>query len=245
MNDAPAAALSFQQGVDHGFGVYTGARDTRLIFGVNGNTNYGDNASGGIDGGSSAQHWLLGFDDILGAGPGRIAPGSTILAATLSVTVFNSGGSGRVHRMVSDWDEALATWNNFMLAGNLTAGLQADDLEARSVQSASLPGAGVASADVTADVQAWADGAAAFGWGFIATSSDGTFWHSSDYGVPAQRPRLTVEFTAPVPLPPAALLLAGGLLVLPRRGFAGHRPGIGSRPHLPDGRGDGRHSSPH
>ena len=79
---------TFQQGVDHGSGVYNGAGDLQLSQ-SNPNTAYpaGSNASEGLlvdfDSGTANSQVLLRFDSIFGDGPGKIPLGSKILDARL------------------------------------------------------------------------------------------------------------------------------------------------------------------
>jgi hypothetical protein len=227
-DSSTADLVMFQEGVDHaGSGVpYSGTRDTRLVEGASfGNVNWGTNEFGTVRteglGGLTNQHSLLSFDDIIGNGIGQIPLGSTVNSATLTLRVQN-GGSGRIHRMVSDWSENTATYNNFQLNGNTMAGLQADNLEASSAFTGISGASGVdVDIDVTSDVQAWVNGTSNFGWGFLPPPSpfgDDIFaWWSSDASIAVDRPLLSVDFT---PIPETSSVLCLGLLVTALCGYS-------------------------
>jgi hypothetical protein len=223
--DASMADLVvFQEGVDHaGSGIpYSGTRDTRLLGGNFLNLNFGSNDLGAVDRGfvdGVNQQSLLSFDNIIGIGIGQILSGSTVNSATLSLQVQNAGQDFTVHRMVANWSETTATYNNFQLNGNTMGGLQADNLEASSASifvdaPASLPGS--VDIDVTSDVQAWVNGTSNFGWGFIGAGDDIFTWWSSDASNAADRPLLTVDFT---PIPEASSVLCLGVLVTALFGY--------------------------
>ena len=202
--------LSFQQGVDSGFGTYTGTRDTYLHT-FQPDTNFGSVSPLRADPGPKRDS-LIGFDNIIGSSPGQVPFGSTIVSATFQLTIPDTGGRLDVHRMVTDWDVNMVTLNNFQLNGNTIPGLQTDDLEASSTITASFPSAapgtpqtGTATVDVTSDVQAWANGTDNFGWGLVVLSGDDREINSSEYFFPPERPKLTVEFmVAPTNQPPTA-----------------------------------------
>jgi hypothetical protein len=223
-DSSTAVLVMFQEGVDHaGSGVpYSGTRDTRLVEGASfGNVNWGTNEFGTVRneglGGLTNQHSLLSFDDILGNGVGQIPFGSTVGSATLTLRVQNGGG-GRMHRMVSNWSESTATYNNFHLNGNSTAGLQADNLEASSA-FIGVAGSLVAVVDVTSDVQAWVNGTSNFGWGVLPSpfANDIFTWWSSDASMAVDRPLLTVDFT---PIPETSSVLCLGFLVTALCGYS-------------------------
>ena len=80
---------------------------------------------------------LLKFDDIFGNGPGQIPFGATINSATLEVFVQDSSNSAMqmsLYRMLTDWDESVATWNFF---GGLTGGI--GGVQASEGESTDLP----------------------------------------------------------------------------------------------------------
>jgi hypothetical protein len=221
--DASMAVLvMFQEGFDHaGSGVpYSGTRDTTLLGGPgsfgSGNANLGSGFIGAVNhlnSDGAIRHSLLSFDDIVGSGIGQIPSGSTVNSATLTLHVQNGGDDFTLHRMIADWSETTATYNNFQLNGNSMAGLQADDLEARIaaifVDAPTASGVDL-DIDVTSDVQAWVNGTDNFGWGFLPTGDETFNWFTSDASLTAGRPLLSVDFT---PIPEASSVLCLGFLV--------------------------------
>ncbi|MCA9246643.1 MAG: DNRLRE domain-containing protein [Planctomycetales bacterium] len=210
---APAAyadVATFQQG----FG-YSGTRDT-FIRDDQPNTNFDVNTLVTFESSPNTQG-LLRFENLFGFG--GMPVGSTINSASLTLEVFTATTQMTMRRMLADWDETALTWNNAMLDGNVAAGIQADDVEAStSITATDTNFTGTEVYDVTADVQAWANGGTAPGWVFTSTNTiQAAFW-SSLTGTAADRPLLTVNFTAPVPEPATGgLLLLGILGIVARR----------------------------
>jgi hypothetical protein len=127
------------------------------------------------------------------------------------VTTTNAGDGGEFHRMHVDWQDSI-TWNT--ATANGTPGLQAAGAEA-AVAFESAAGintldqdvpTGTNDIDVTRDVQAWANGAANFGWAILPwindpSSSSGSVngqdageFNQSENATAGNRPRLTVEW---------------------------------------------------
>ena len=210
VRSALAASVMFQYGVSS----YTGTEDATILSDLP-TTNTGGGTTVGVDG-SPLRQTLTVFRDVFGGSAGQVSLGSTINTATLTLSIFDSSSDAvNLHRMLGDWTEATATWNNLLLNGNLLLGVQADDLEAVAAASASFT-ASVNNVfkdiDVTADLQAWSNGAANNGWGFLPTGTDQVAWESSESANPGHRPELTVDFTAVViPLPSAAWMGMVGL----------------------------------
>jgi hypothetical protein len=139
----------------------------------------------------------------VGAAAGRIPAGARIVSARLVVDSTDPGAGARLHRLLTPWTAA-ATWNSWV------GGVQADGREAAAVSTAQV---GVAARtpvvpilsdvaiDVTADVQAWADGAANHGWAFLpwAGGTNGWMVSPSEAARLGSRPALVVDW-----LPPAA-----------------------------------------
>jgi hypothetical protein len=165
---------------------------------------------------------LLRFDDVFGSGAGQIPinADNVIFSATLTLNQSNpTPGTVSFHRMLTDWDEATATWNTF--GGD---GVQQNDVESASAADGTVPNAssnGLKALDVTAALQSWyANPNTNLGWVFVNTSTDGWDFSSSENATIDLRPQLQVV-VAPVPGPGALPLFGAGLtalgLVLRRR----------------------------
>jgi hypothetical protein len=196
-------ATSFQEGTDHGLGVYTGAADIEVSQAQPDSTfGEGSTASGltVVGGATSTSQVLLRFDSLFGNGPGQIPPGSLITFAELVLDVTNTGQGPHFYRMQQPWNGNTATWSS------LVDGVQADGTEANSKYFSTLNNAGGASAatttgsigvGVTADLQAWSDGEANNGWALlparVANTNDFGF-SASESTILEDRPRLRVEW---------------------------------------------------
>ena len=201
---AEAGSSGFQQGRVSGGIAYAGVVDTQLRQGDPATT-FATAASLLVDAADSAQtnasQVLLRFDSIVGAAAGQVPSGARIVSARLVLDSSNPGAGGRFHRLLAPWN-ATATWNS------LAGGVQADGREAAS---AFVAQAGTAfrtplvpvmtgfTLDVTADVQAWADGAANNGWAVLPwnAGTDGWAFSSSEATAIDKRPRLEVDWVRP------------------------------------------------
>jgi hypothetical protein len=117
--------------------------------------------------------------------------------------------------MLVPWSDATATWNS------MTNGIQADGVEASvAADSVFMPsGTSVApltTTDVTASVQAWANGAANDGWVLLSTGSDSWGFSSCEGTGP---PVLTVTYTNSTPEPSTLVLLGVGAISLAACGW--------------------------
>jgi hypothetical protein len=158
--------------------------------------------------------WVI-FDDIVA--DGAVPAGATILSATLEGWVTNPFESASLTRLLDD----IANRPNGPGASILdVAGLFYDAV----LVSASHPGGCATTSlcdppvfiawDVTAIVQAWADGAANLGFLLLPETTDGGNLATTDTLDPSLRPRLVVEYdpnSVSVPEPGALVLLALGL----------------------------------
>ncbi len=131
---------------------------------------------------------LLRFDNVVGDATSQIPPGATIVSASLTLATTNEGDGATVHRMLQPWADT-DTWNS------RGAGVQADGHEARSAidLATGFVQTGVRQFDVTASVQAWANGETNNGWAFLPVDFDGWDFHSAE-GV--TKPLLTVTYTS-------------------------------------------------
>jgi hypothetical protein len=193
----------FQEGADHGFGIYTGAADIELnelqpdITYPTGRTASGllvdwreaENPNGG--------QILLRFDNIIGDGPGQIPSNSIVVSAELLLDINDTGDGSPLHRMMIPWNADAETWNS------IGGGVFPDDTRARVAFDSQI---GLANGDaststgtiitgVTPDVQAWVSGSESnYGWVMPAwpLNLDGTFFSPSEAPNVSDRPRLRV-----------------------------------------------------
>jgi hypothetical protein len=188
---APVTA-TFQDGVS----AYTGTQDTYLAQAAPGTV------EGALDNwrwdsenpAPNAEFGLIRFDNLFGAGPGQIPPGSTINSAVLTIEVANGSVTpeGSINESSVDWSEATATWNNF--GGE--AGVQADEYLASPAYVAPIA-VGSAGITVTSSVQAWSSGSRNnFGWVFRPNNLDGAQVDSAEFATVALRPKLTVIYVS-------------------------------------------------
>ena len=108
------AVTSFQDGVAG----YTGTQDA-IIYSISANNNFGTETGMSIDQQDVAgvRQGLLRFGDIFTSTgePGKIPLGSTINSASLQVSVFNDSNAGMqmsFYRLLKDWNELDASWND-------------------------------------------------------------------------------------------------------------------------------------
>lgn len=186
---APVQA-TFQQGTAG----YTGVVDT-MVRGSNPNTTYDKYTDLTVDsvsptGSTYSVQSLVQFNNLFGSGPNQIPYGSTIVSATLTFQTTDPGSGGDLHRMLTPWS-GNSTWSS------LVNGVQIDDTEAQAAIDAHIgpvTANGPISADVSATVQAWANGQANDGWVLTPTADDGWFFASSET---TSGPKLSVVYVAP------------------------------------------------
>jgi hypothetical protein len=138
----------------------------------------------------SDAHALIRFDDIIGSDGNQIPSGARITEAKLLLTVFDAGDTGVVHEVRLDWDET-DTHRSFC-----GVACQEGFHYGSAIGEVSAETVGEVEIDVTASVQAWADGAANHGWIIRSRSdstSDGVAFRSSESGIRTERPRLSVS----------------------------------------------------
>lgn len=220
--NAAAGVVTFRQGLNG----YAGGAETEL-YSLAASTPQGSNLEVSIDAdnGGGVSQGLLGFGAIIGNGPNQIPPDATINSATVSFQITSAGSGLNFHRMLSPWTEAGATWDNF------AGGIQADGIEASVAPTLSIGGnnggsnvlSGPLSVNLTADVQAWANGSPNNGWAilpFIPGGTNGIDFVTKEgapvLGFPDGGPTLVVDFT-PVPEPASLGLVLAGLAFGSRR----------------------------
>ncbi len=208
-----ARRFGFQEGIDNGQGLYTGAADVQLAENQPnthlpaGNLPTTEGLLVDFDGGTANSQVLMRFDNIFGAGVSQVPLGATIVSARLVVTTRNAGDGATLHRMLTNWDANSETWNslgNSVAPRNATPGVQVDGSEARvsfesqigNADGNSDAGANPTIIGVTRDVQAWSNGEINFGWlmeGWAARA-DGWGFLASEAANPAERPKLEIEW---------------------------------------------------
>jgi hypothetical protein len=126
-----------------------------------------------------------------------IPAGSSVTAAQLTLCMLTNpdpGTTGRAQklsRVTSAWSETGVTWSTQpSVAASATASVGVP------------PSAQCITLTVTADVQAWVDGAANYGWRFGAANESQTGvsdvgYATREYSVAGKRPLLTVAYTTP------------------------------------------------
>ena len=161
------ATVTFQ----HGVGGYEGQQDT-VIFSLDRDTNFGTEGHISADQQdfNNVRQGLLKFDDIFGNEPGQIPFGATINSATLKVFVQDDSNAAMqmsLYRMLTDWDESIATWNFFGGSTGGIGGVQASEGESSNLppdavllDSKITPNSATAGMfDVTKSLEYWAAGA--------------------------------------------------------------------------------------
>ncbi|HKQ36561.1 MAG TPA: DNRLRE domain-containing protein [Verrucomicrobiae bacterium] len=184
--------------IQEGINGYASTVDTEVRFSAPDSAAGGNQATVNADlsDGSPAGpvHSLLRFDNLIGGGPNQVPAGAIINSAQLRIyTDDQTTAAGRIRlaRMNVTWSEA-STWNSMGNGIDQTNGVEAGIVDAiiDGSQDNSLD-----TMDVTAAVQAWANGAPNYGWVFLPSSTDGWRWATSENGVQDNRPRLIVDYT--------------------------------------------------
>jgi hypothetical protein len=192
--------IDFQEGADHGYGIYNGEADIHVR--QNSPTNAFPQGGGTqlfIDypDANNAYHVLLRFDNIYGSGPGRIPTNAIIVSADLVLNFSDSGGGSPLYRMIKAWNATNETW------ASLTNGVDLDDIDARSsydsqiaVGAAGTTGLGVGAVSVLPDLVAWQRGETNNGWAMVGWvgKTDGTGFSSSEAANIDDRPKLRVTW---------------------------------------------------
>jgi hypothetical protein len=139
------------------------------------------------------------FDGVIGAS--QVPAGSTITNATLVIDVPDDidtpfyNPSFFVHPVIRDWNES-STWNS--LSGGLTVGPDLAPAVGTFLGDSVPNGDSMRRINVTATVQAWANGVPNFGFAIlpeiISGNDDGIEIRSSENGNMILRPRLEVTY---------------------------------------------------
>jgi len=193
---ALADTVTYRQGASG----YTGVVDTFLQQNpANAGTNNGAALLLGWDGDDPSGtgndvYTLLRFDSIIGTGVGQIPPGATITSATLSYVVSDIGDTATIHRVLTAGWTAAATFTSFC-----GASCDQGNEFGPSDGNAGAAALGTQTVDVTAGVQAWANGSPNNGWFFLSAGTGGVDIRSSEHATVSERPLLTVIFNQGAP----------------------------------------------
>ena len=161
--------------------------------------NRGTATSLNVDG-SPHRHVVMKFPNIFGSGADQIPLGSTIDSATLTLQVTNTTAADpSVYQITESWVESEVIWPD-RSTGLSWTNPGADGPSSHKVTAeGNFPVGltGFQSMAVTTSLQNWSDGEANEGWVFIDNSSDGADFDSSEHGIAANRPQLSVTYTPP------------------------------------------------
>ncbi|MGE3240189.1 MAG: DNRLRE domain-containing protein, partial [Pirellulales bacterium] len=196
------AVTTFQDGVSG----YTGTEDA-VIYSISPNNNFGTETGISVDQQDVAgvRQGLLQFADIFTSTneAGKIPLGSTINSASITFSVFNDSNSSMqmsFYRLLKDWDELDASWNDpFLGPANPVGGVQASEGEAEGLPPDGLlldAATGTKNVDVTTSLRHWAAGESNFGWLVESAATNGWDFNTSEAALNV-RPKLTVDYTAP------------------------------------------------
>ncbi len=195
-------SADFQEGADHGYGLYSGEADIQLQE-SSPNTNFpaGGNSGLFIDlpdaGVHNAFHTLMRFDNIFGNGFGQVPTNAIIVSADLILHVNDQGDGTPLYHMLRSWDATNETWTSM---GN-GVDLDVDASSAFTSQIGLLDGSGTTglgsvSVSVTPDIMAWQAGESNYGWAMIgwvgSANTDGTGVSPSEAVNLSDRPYLHV-----------------------------------------------------
>ena len=136
--------------------------------------------------------------------PGQIPFGATINSAILDVFVQDDSNAAMqmsLYRMLTDWDESVATWNSFGAIGGVQASegessnLPPDAVLLDSETDFDRP-ATAGRFDVTKSLEYWAAGAHNFGWLVESAATNGWDFRTKESNL-ADRPRLIIDYDMP------------------------------------------------
>lgn len=141
---------------------------------------------GGCQGGNATTvcKSLIKFPEFLGPNAGQVPEGSTIVSATLQLTITNAGGTNLLYQVTEFWSEGSVTWNSFAIPGS--PGMTGSEISY-------LTSMGTITVDITGIVQNWVDGNANDGVLLRSTLTSGVSYNSSENA--NNRPKLTVTFS--------------------------------------------------
>lgn len=214
VSTADSATITFRQGDSLG---WISATDATKIATGSPNTNYGSSVEIETFGGASKHYALIRYPNIFGTDPSQIPYDSTIVSATLTLTVSNPGNDSvkdhYVYRVLTDWAENTVTYNSFK--GGQTFSSRYDHTV---IDSFKQTYAGTFDIDLTSLIQGYANQDYP-NYGVLIENvnySWAVWWHSDDATNFTNRPLLTVNYTSPapaIPEPATVLLILSGLII--------------------------------
>jgi hypothetical protein len=153
------------------------------------NKNYGTSESsnsGTVPQGGGDREALFRFDT-----SGVVPPGAAITSATVTLSVTTAAAATvNAHRITSAWGETTVTWNSFAGAFDPAAFV--------SFGNGGTNFTGNVSFDVTAAAQGWVNTPAQnFGFLLEQGSTPNTRYWTSEYFIPANRPKLNICYATP------------------------------------------------
>lgn len=178
---------------------------------------------------AGARRALIAFD-VAGAIPAGSVIESVELRLHMSRSISGAAQFG-LHTLLADWGEGStdaglpggsgamaadgdATWTHAFFGSTLWAN-PGGDFDATPSATASVGGVGFytwSGAGLAADVQAWLDGAANYGWAIIGPeggSATAKRFDTRENAEASLRPQLIVNYTVPAPGAAAAFAVAG------------------------------------
>jgi hypothetical protein len=208
----PAGTASVAE-LRQGVGGYSGTVDTELRFDQpDANRDLAGESFIDFNNATTSTQALLRFNNLVGTTPLSIPAGAVVAAGTLtlaSTSGASPGDGGTFNRMLVDWNAA-DTWNQFgtgTAGRNAAPGVQADNIEAATAfhfQGGNATLAPDAQAtihvfDATTDIQAWANGAANYGWAGLPWNGGTGGWGIDQSERPTEnfRPKLVAYYALP------------------------------------------------
>src|SRR5256885_11392937 len=129
---------------------------------------------------------LIRFPSFIGGDPAQVPTGSSVVSATLQLTITNPGTTEDLYQVTDSWGADWVTWNSFSSAGSPAT-------RARESVFAPRP-LGPIAINITSIVQQWVNLEPNDGILLASSDPDGVVYGSSES---ANRPLLSVQFIRP------------------------------------------------
>ena len=129
---------------------------------------------------------LIRFPSFIGGDPAQVPTGSSVVSATLQLTITNPGTTEDLYQVTDSWGADWVTWNSFSSAGSPAT-------RARESVFAPRP-LGLIAINIRSIVQRWVNLEPNDGILLASSDPDGVVYESSES---ANRPLLTVQFIQP------------------------------------------------